>query len=85
MPRVWEKKYSNSEIKISEGTFREMAYKQQYKLGITLPVIQKPGRESHYFCEPLFLADLLVLKNIKDFGSRKLQILSTAAAPTAPE
>ncbi len=88
VPRVWEKQHSSIEIKIKEGTFLgKWAYKKALKIGHEASKFTKTGKPPPLFLQTsFFVANLLVLRNIKRFlGIENCRWLSTAAAPIAPE
>ena len=88
VPRVWEKKHSNIEIKINEGTvLGKWAYQKAMQIGHKAAKFKKSGHRPPFFLRvSFFFASVLVLKNIKRFlGIDNCRWLSTAAAPIAPE
>ena len=88
VPRVWEKKHSNIEIKINEGTFLgKWAYKKGMEIGYKAARYKKSRKKPPLFLRfSFFIADFVVLKNIKRYlGIDKCRWVSTAAAPIAPE
>ena len=88
VPRVWEKLHSIIEIKIKDGTFLgKWAYKKALKIGYAAAKFTKSGEPLPFSLKAsFFVANLLVLRNIKRFlGIDNCRWLSTAAAPIAPE
>ncbi len=88
VPRVWEKQYSTVSIKLKEGTaLGRWAYQQATALGAYVAKFRKAGTQPPALARiGFFLAELLVLRNIRRFlGIDNARWLSTAAAPIAPE
>ena len=88
VPRVWEKQYSNIAIKLKEGTFLgRFAYARAIALGDQIAHYRKNGQSAPLWLSGLFfIAEQLILRNIRrQLGIDKCRVLSTAAAPIAPE
>ena len=88
VPRVWEKQFSTVAIKLKEGTaLGRFAYKHAIALGERVAFFHKRGERPPAHLQVLFfIAERLVLKNIRRLlGIDNCRLLSTAAAPIAPE
>ena len=88
VPRVWEKQYSTVSIKLKEGTaLGRFAYGVAIGLGEKVAAYRKAGKTPPAGLRvAFFLAELLVLRNLRRFlGIEDCRWLSTAAAPIAPE
>ena len=88
VPRVWEKQYSTVTIKLKEATaLGRFAYDKALAIGRR---VAQGHRQGKTVSAPLrllnFLADKLVLKNIKELlGINRSRWLATGAAPIAPD
>ncbi len=88
VPRVWEKQFSTVAIKLKEGTpMGRLAYNSAIAIGASVAEYRKQGLPVPIPLRCLYLvADQLVLKNIRRLlGINDCRVLSTAAAPIAPE
>ena len=88
VPRVWEKQFSTVSIMNKESTWLgKKAYDFALKVGQTRAKRVLAGERVSLLTHVLFfMADLLVLKNIRILlGINQCRWLSTAAAPIAPE
>ena len=88
VPRVWEKQFSTIAIKLKEGTWvGRMAYDSALNLGSKVAIYRKRGEQPPIMQRVLFfIAEQVVLKNIRRLlGINECRVLSTAAAPIAPE
>ena len=88
VPRVWEKQYSTVAIKLKEATvLGRFAYEKALAIGTRVADYRKRFKPVPPLWRSMFfLADRLVLKNIKQMlGINDSRWLSTAAAPIAPD
>lgn len=88
VPRVWEKQYSTVAIKLKEATvLGRFAYEKALAIGTRVADYRKRFKPVPPLWRTMFfLADRLVLKNIKQMlGINDSRWLSTAAAPIAPD
>ena len=88
VPRVWEKQYSLVTIKVKEATWiGRWSYEFAINLGARVAEQRKKGLVARWWLRVAhFLADFLVLKNIRILlGIDRCRWLSTAAAPIAPD
>ena len=88
VPRVWEKQFSTVAIMLKEGTvLGRFAYECAIAIGENVASFRLQGKSVPLVQRLLFfLAEHMVLKNIRRMlGINNCRILSTAAAPVAPE
>ncbi len=88
VPRVWEKQFSTVAIKLKETTaLGRLAYRLALAVGERRAAFLKQGESvSIPLVVAFFVADMLVLKNIRRLlGIDDCRWLSTAAAPIAPD
>lgn len=88
VPRVWEKQFSTVAIKLKEGTaLGRFAYERAIDIGARIARYRQASTPAPLLLRAgFFLAEQLVLKNIRRLlGIDRSRILSTAAAPIAPE
>jgi long-chain acyl-CoA synthetase len=88
VPRVWEKQFSTVTIKLKEGTaLGRWAYEKAIAIGSRVASFRKAGEPVPLTLRLVFfMAEQLILKNIRRMlGINECRVLSTAAAPIAPE
>ena len=88
VPRVWEKQFSTVAIKLKETTaLGRLAYRLALAVGERRAAFLKQGKSVPIpLVVAFFVADMLVLKNIRRLlGIDDCRWLSTAAAPIAPD
>ncbi len=88
VPRVWEKQFSTVAIKLKETTaLGRLAYRLALAVGERRAAFLKQGESVPIpLVVAFFVADMLVLKNIRRLlGIDDCRWLSTAAAPIAPD
>ncbi|OUR79546.1 long-chain fatty acid--CoA ligase [Alphaproteobacteria bacterium 46_93_T64] len=88
VPRIWEKFYSAITLQLSDATgLQKLAYKFAISAGYELADCKLDGGTPSTFLKAKFwLADLLVLKNIKRFlGLDRAHYLGSGAAPISPD
>ena len=88
VPRVWEKQFSTVAIKLKETTaLGRLAYRLALAVGERRAAFLKQGKSVPMpLVVAFFVADMLVLKNIRRLlGIDGCRWLSTAAAPIAPD
>ncbi len=88
VPRLWEKFYSGIAIRMKDATaFGKWAYRTALGIGYKVAQCRLEGREPSALLKFAFwLADLLVLKNVKRMiGIDRCKWLVTGAAPISPD
>ncbi|MBL4667383.1 MAG: AMP-binding protein [Sneathiella sp.] len=88
VPRIWEKFYSAITLQISDATgLQKLAYKLAIAAGYEVADCKLDGGTPSAFLKAKFwLADHLVLKNIKRFlGLDRAHYLGSGAAPISPD
>ncbi|MEP3247166.1 MAG: long-chain fatty acid--CoA ligase [Sneathiella sp.] len=88
VPRIWEKFYSGITLQISDATgLQKLFYKLAIGVGYQIAECKLENREPSAALKAKFwLADLLVLKNIKRLlGLDRAHYLGSGAAPISPD
>ncbi|MBL4906684.1 MAG: AMP-binding protein, partial [Sneathiella sp.] len=88
VPRIWEKFYSSITLQLSDATgLQKLAYKLAIGVGYKLADCKLDGETPSALLKFQFwLADLLVLKNIKRLlGLDRAHYLGSGAAPISPD